>query len=131
MRKSRCRVLSRVMLAVTLALTLVSCGGEVVDDSPAFLLAVADTGIPEPGDALVAEYQEAIDVMEDTCVQDEGTSHGDYAIRTKQLLNDEGVTLTALIVLQAMAESAAALQAEQISCSNAYASFAALLVAEY
>lgn len=76
----------------------------------------------------MAQYQVALDALENTCVRQAGTSHGDYAITVKRLLSDEGVSMSALEILRGVAQAAPSIQG--LPCPDAYTLFATLVVSD-
>jgi hypothetical protein len=95
-------------------------------DSDAYKLAVID-GDLSPSDATVRQYQRALDALAGSCKRDPNTSHGDYAVTTRRLAADQGVSVSVLEVLKGVALSAEEQAALGVDCAGVYAVFTVLL----
>ena len=86
-------------------------------------VAIADTGNSNPSARTVLLYQDALEVLEDTCVANSDVTHGDFALSGKELLANDGLRVTALIILNSMGELAESMRAERRGCAETYATF--------
>ena len=97
-------------------------------ESQAHELAIADTGNDNPSDLTISQYEAALAELEDTCRLEPGQTHADLALGASQLLADDGVQLSALQMLRAMAEAGDEMRSNDVECSGAYATVAVLIL---
>lgn len=92
-----------------------------------YQLAVVDSGgFVDPSDPTIDRYDRALNHLEDKC-GDDRRMLGDMAVRSVQLLDEEGISSTALEVLTAADSSIPADMVRQDSCSDTFATLIALM----
>jgi hypothetical protein len=127
---------SAAALALVLAVAT-ACGGEGADsgdaaaratpDTPEYKLAVIDAGgYVNPSDPIVGSYARALDRLEERC-EDSRTFLGDMAVRSQQLLAEEGISEPVLTILRYVGRAVRGAPLEG-SCTSIFATYVALRV---
>ncbi len=94
-----------------------------------YKLAVIDAGgFVDPNDPSIDSYAALLDSLETKC-EEERTLISDQAVRATQLLADEGVTMTALEVLQGI-DGSIPDESGTFSCAEVAAAWITLVVAQ-